>query len=107
MQLRQVGLLGDPQSAAHRRRFAAQPHAQLHGPDLTVVYHPHTLTVGAPPIAKYSRANTLYVVHEHVDDCSAALPAIVTYKGHALFRFVQRIHSFNLQTSDYDLRNHG
>src|SRR5580700_3516857 len=44
MQLRQGGLLRDPQSPPHRWRYAAQPHAQLYSTDFILLDHALTLT---------------------------------------------------------------
>src|SRR5580700_11860245 len=44
MQLRQGGLLRDPQSTPHRRRYAAQSHAQLYSADFILLDHALTLT---------------------------------------------------------------
>ena len=54
MQLSQCGLLRNPQPSSHRRGQAANPHAQLHRTDFTVVDYAQNLTSGFAS-GKYSR----------------------------------------------------
>ena len=71
MQLRQGGLLGDPQPASHPWRYTPQPHAQLHSDDFTVVDYEQTLTL-AFQIAKCSGQHPLWtaLIHRAIDDCA-------------------------------------